>query len=308
LPDFYRALLIGTAGATALALLVGIALATSLTRPIRELTHATQAMARGELEQEIPVRSQDELGQLAASFNQMSAELARGERVRKQMTADIAHELRTPLSLILGHAEAIRDGVLPATPETLDIVYDEARRLTHLVEDLNTLSLSDAGRLPLHREPVSPAGLLQRAAAAHRPRALARDIALDVDAQDDLPRISADPVRMAQVLDNLLSNAMRYTPRGGRIHLAARQVDGELRLVIQDSGPGIPPEDLARIFDRFYRADKSRQRNEGGSGLGLAIARSIVEGHGGRLWAENAPTGGARFVIALPVTQSLREA
>ena len=296
LAGFYRALGVGTAGATVAALILGVLLARSLTRPLKELTRATQAMSRGDLAQRVPVHSRDELGELARSFNQMSAELARSTDLRRQMTADIAHELRTPLSLILGHAEALSDGVLPPTPETFEIIYDEAQGLARLVEDLRTLSLSDAGELPLHRQPVAPQELLERAAGAHRPQAQAQGIDLTVDVPSGLAEVDVDSDRIAQVLHN----ALRHTPKGGRVALKAHLEDGNLYLVVQDSGPGIPPEELESIFERFYRTDRSRHHQEGGTGLGLAIARSIVEAHGGRIWAESEPGQGASFYVALP--------
>jgi signal transduction histidine kinase len=297
-----NSLLASAGGATLLALLLGVVLARSLTRPLRELTAATRAVSKGDLGQTIPVRSQDELGELASSFNQMSADLLRAQTLRRQMTADIAHELRTPLSLILGHAEALSDGVLPASPQTFDIIYDEAQRLTRLVEDLRTLSLSDAGELALLREPTAPASLLGRAAAAHAPLAEARHVRLTTTVLEDLPDLEVDPDRLGQVLHNLLSNALRFTPEGGEITLSAERHGAEAWLRVRDSGPGIAHDDLPYVFERFYRTDKARQRLEGGTGLGLSIARSLVEAHGGRLWAESAPGQGATFVIALPVS------
>ena len=300
---FYNALLIGSLSATVIAVVLGVVGARSLTRPLRELTAATQAMAQGDLGQRIPVRSQDELGELARSFNQMGDELGRAQDLRRQMTADIAHELRTPLSLILGHAEALSDGVLPASPETFEIIHDEAQRLARLVDDLRTLSLSDAGELPMAREKTSPAPMLERVLAAYRPQARERGVSLELQAQPYLPDLSVDSDRMAQVLGNLLSNAIQYTPDDGRIVAAAEARSDSVRLTIRDSGPGIAPEDLPHIFDRFYRGDKSRRRDQGGSGLGLAIARSIVEAHDGRIWAESAPGEGATLVVSLPVAR-----
>ena len=297
---FFTALLVGGIGATIFALALGVLLSRSLTKPLRELTTATQAMAKGDLEQRIPVRSRDELGELAQSFNRMSAELVSARKQRRQMTADIAHELRTPLSLILGHAEALNDGVLPPSPETFDIIHDEAQRLSRLVEDLRTLSLSDAGALPLARRLVSPQALLQRVVAAHTLHSQQKNISVDIEAAPSVPEVNVDPDRMAQVLDNLLDNALRHTPANGHIALSARSSSAGVRIAVRDSGPGIPPEDVERVFDRLYRGDKSRQRHEGGSGLGLAIAKSIVESHDGRIWAESKPGEGATFIVELP--------
>lgn len=295
------ALTFAAVGATGIALFLGVFLARTLTRPLRELTTATKAVAKGELEQQVPVRSQDELGQLAASFNQMSADLVHARDLRRQMTADIAHDLRTPLSIILGHAEALHDGILPPTAETFYIIHDEALRLQRLVEDLRTLSLAEAGELPLHPELISPKTLLKKASAAHTPRAQEKQIDLQVQTEPNLPHIHVDPDRMRQVLGNLLSNALRYTPNGGTVTLSAKSMLDTIQISVQDTGPGIPPQELSRIFERFYRANKSRQRHDGGSGLGLAIARSIVQGHKGQIWAESQLGEGVKFVIALPV-------
>ncbi|MFP3897268.1 MAG: sensor histidine kinase, partial [Anaerolineales bacterium] len=269
---FYLALGLGTLGGTMIALLLGVLVARSLTSPLRELTEATRAMSSGDLDQHIPVRSQDELGELAQAFNQLSDDLLESRELRRQMTADIAHELRTPLSLILGHAEGLVDGVLPSSEETFEIIHDEARRLNRLIDDLRTLTLSDAGELALEREPMPPELLLERAVAGHRAATESRDVELTLTAEEDLPLVNADPDRVAQVLHNLLSNALRYTPEGGSVILSASMSEGHVRFTVRDSGPGIPKEDLARIFSRFYRGDRARQRDDGGAGLGLAIA------------------------------------
>jgi signal transduction histidine kinase len=284
-----------------IALLLGLLLARTLTRPLRELTAATQALAQGDLEQEVTVRSQDELGELAVAFNQMSAELARAVQVRRQMTADIAHDLRTPLTVIKGYAEALRDGDLSSTTATFETIYQEAEHLSHLIEDLRTLSLVDAGELALNRQAVSPKDLLERTAAAHLVQARRSGVTLHVDASVSLPSIHIDPDRLAQVLGNLVGNALRYTPEGGQITLAARQHGDGVRLTIQDTGAGIAPDDLPHIFDRFYRGDDARETNEGESGLGLAIAKSLVEAHGGTISVTSTLGEGSVFAVALPV-------
>jgi signal transduction histidine kinase len=301
LQAFYRALLVAGGGAALVALLLGIVLSRSLTHPLRDLTAAAEAVARGELGIETPVRAQDELGRLAATFNRMSADLATAERQRRQMTADIAHELRTPLSLILGHTEAMADGVLPADPDTLGIVHDEARRLARVVDDLRTLSLADAGQLSLTPQPLLVAHLLRRAVAAHLAQAAERAITLACDLPDDLPAALADADRVAQVLTNLLSNALRHTPPGGAVTLLARADASAVHLGVADTGPGITRDDLPHVFERFYRGDASRQRASGGSGLGLAIARSLVQAMGGAIWAESEPAQGAVLWFTLPL-------
>jgi signal transduction histidine kinase len=300
-----RILLYGALIGAVIALLVGIFLSRTLTRPIRELTRATHAVSEGDLSQQVPVRSNDELGELAQAFNRMSSELSRSVNARKQMTADIAHELRTPLSLILGHAEAVHDGVLPPSPENFEIIREEAARLEQLVNDLRTLSLADAGELSIAPQIIEPQRLLQEVAAIYQYQTQRKNIALDLDITSPLSQIEVDPGRITQVLTNILDNALRHTPEGGRITLSAKDAnaDEQVELVIQDSGPGLKAEELDRIFDRFYRVDASRQRDgafPGGSGLGLAIARSIVQAHGGQLSAESETGKGLKVIIRLP--------
>jgi two-component system, OmpR family, sensor histidine kinase BaeS len=294
-----RLLLYGALIGAVIALLLGVFLSRTLTRPIRELTQATHAVSEGNLSQQVPVRSNDELGELAEAFNKMSSELSRSVNSRKQMTADIAHELRTPLSLILGHAEAVHDGVLPPTHENFEIIREEATRLEHLVNDLRLLSLADAGELSIHPQTMEPERLLQDVVSTYQYQAQRKNIGLELDIGSPLSPVEVDPGRMTQVLTNILDNALRYTLEGGRIVLSAKESKEKVELVIQDSGPGLKAEDLDRVFDRFYRTDASRQR-EGGSGLGLAIAKSIVQAHGGQVSAESAPGQGLKVIISLP--------
>jgi two-component system sensor histidine kinase BaeS len=294
-------LAVGGLGAIILAVVLGFILSRTITRPIRELTDATQAISQGNLSLDLPVRSKDELGQLAKSFNRMSSELERSFNLRRQMTADIAHELRTPLSVILGHADGVHDGVLQPTLENFEIIRDEAERLEHLVEDLRTLSLADADELPMNFEPVSPKRLLGELLNIYGHSAHQKNIALKSDIVPDIPDLNLDHGRMVQVFGNLLDNALRYTPEGGQITLAAQRSGDQVEIRVRDSGPGLSPDELAHIFDRFYRADVSRQRQDGGSGLGLAIARSIVEKHHGQIRAESQPGQGTAIIISLPV-------
>ncbi len=297
---FNQTLILSALGAGGAALLLGVFLARTLTRPLRELTEATQAVAAGDLDRQVPVRSKDELGQLASAFNQMNAQLARARDLRRQMTADVAHELRTPLSVILGHAEALSEGVLPPTPETFEVIHDEARQLSRLVDDLRTLSLAEAGELGIRPRKVAPEQIIERGASSFSARAQNRRIQIERSIAPGLPAVLADTDRMAQVLSNLLDNALRYSPEGSTIVLAAAPAGDGVELRVKDSGPGIPQEELAQIFDRFYRGDKARNRLEGGSGLGLAIARSIVEGHGGHLRAESQSRQGTTMIVWLP--------
>jgi two-component system sensor histidine kinase BaeS len=295
-----QAAAISVAVAALLALLLGALLARTLTRPMRELTAATQEMARGKLDQRVTVRSRDEVGELARSFNQMSADLARGSQLRKQMTADLAHDLRTPLSILRGYTEGLQDGRLQGAQPVYTIMHGEVEHLQRLVEDLRVLSLADAGELSLNLRPIDPAALLERTALAYFVQAEQQGIALQVQADESLPSVVVDTDRMTQVLNNLVSNALRYTDKGA-IMLAARADDQHVQLQVCDSGSGIAAEDLPFIFDRFYRADKARQRTDSTtSGLGLAITKAIVEAHGGTIAAESTEGVGTTFTITLP--------
>ncbi len=296
-----RATVLSALIAGGLALLLGSLLAYSLTRTLRELTDATGQIARGHLGLQVKIRSRDELGTLATSFNQMSADLARATQARRQMTADIAHDLRSPLSVISGYAEALNDGKLPGTPDVYETLYQESRHLSRLVEDLRLLSLADAGELRLELQAVAPQSLIEWAAARHSVAAKQKEISLRIDVAKDLPQVVVDIERMAQVFDNLILNALRYTPSAGNITLAARAAPDAMIFQVRDTGSGILPEDLPHIFDRFYRVDKSRQQN-GESGLGLAIARSIVDAHHGEIQVESQPDQGTTFTIRLPLS------
>lgn len=296
-----RAIFLSALAATGIALLLGGLLAYTLTRSLRELTAATRELARGKLGHQVPVHSRDELGQLALSFNAMSTELAHSNELRRQMTADIAHDLRTPLSVILGYTEALSDQKLEPTPEMYAIIHTEAQHLSRLIDDLKTLSLADAGELSLIYQHIAPGDLLQRAADAQRVRAQAEQVDLIVQVQPELPAVQVDVERMAQVLGNLVNNALRYTPAGGNIILSAEVKNGEVLLHVADTGVGIPPEDLPNIFERSFRGDKARQQRDGETGLGLAIAKSLVEAQGGQISVESTPGKGTRFTIHFPI-------
>lgn len=294
-------LLLSAIGASLLALLLGAVLAQTLTRPLREITTATKAVAAGDLDQKVPVRSKDELGELADSFNVMSAELSHAQQLRRQMTADIAHELRTPISIIIGHTDAIDEGVLPPSKETFDIIRDEAGRLERMVEDLRMLSHADAGELHLDKSPIDVQPLLEQVVKSHQHAAARCDIKLSTECEPDMAKIYVDTDRISMVLGNLLNNAVRYTPEGGRIALTAQSQGDDVEIIVTDNGPGIPEDEITRVFDRFYRIEKSRYRDDGGSGLGLAIAKSIVEQHDGKILVESVVGEGTSFIILLPV-------
>ena len=300
LASTYEALILAALGAMVIAVLLGLFLAQTITRPVRELTIASAALASGRLNQQVPVRSQDELGELTRTFNKMSADLQHSNHLRKQMTADIAHDLRTPLSVITGYLEGLKDGVLKPTPKRFSAMYDEAIFLQRLIEDLRTLSLADAGELSLNPQEVQPGDLIERAAAFYQHAAEQGSVHLTAASVGAVPAIQADPERMQQALGNLVSNALRYTPADGRVDLTAQQDGSGVRIDVRDTGSGIAPEDLPHIFERFYRGDASR--NSSGSGLGLAITKSIIELQGGKISASSEGADqGSTFSIWLPL-------
>ncbi len=292
--------LLGGGIATGVALFLAVVLISQVLSPLRLLSRATERIARGDLTQRVVLRARDEFGQLGASFNRMIDNLRRSERVRQTMTADIAHELRTPVSIIQGNLEAILDGIYEPTPETIAPIYEETLHLGRLIDDLRELSLADAGELPLNRQPTDIGALLRQVADTIA-GALEDGPQIVVSADEGLPPISIDPMRIRQVIVNLVSNAVRYTPKDGRIEVSLHKMGDEIELAVTDTGPGISPEDLPHVFERLYRSDRARARASGGSGLGLAIAKQWVEAHAGKIWAENVPGGGARFTVRLPL-------
>lgn len=296
-----RALFFSAISVTVVAIILGLVVARTLIHPLKTLTNAIHALKAGELGQQVPVQSEDELGELAHAFNQMSTDLARANQLRRDMTADIAHELRNPLHVITGYLEAMSDGVLQPTKERLASLYDEAHHLQLLVSDLRTLSSADAGELSLHCEAVAPRDLLQRVHSAWQTQAELQQIELTHIVPADLPAANLDPERMMQVLNNLVGNALRHTPTGGTVTVTAETNASHLLLTVRDTGSGIAKEQLGLVFERFYRADPMAEENRGGTGLGLAIARSIVEAHDGTLSATSMGLGqGTTFLIRLP--------
>jgi signal transduction histidine kinase len=283
--------------------LLSLVVSGSFTRPIKALTTASRNLAEGKRRQLVEVNSGDELGELGTSFNRMSQEIENAERLRKQMTADIAHDLRTPLTVIGGYVEAARDGDLELTPERLDVLGLEVNRLNRLVSDLRTLSQSDSGELLISREAVDPAGLLTKISEVFRLQAAQKGISLSVGSAENLPILYGDEGRLMQVLENLVANALRHTPTGGQISLGVSEAKANhaLLFTVTDSGEGIPLEEIPLIFERFHRVDKSRHADSNQSGLGLAIARAIVEAHGGKIWAESEPGVGATISFEIPL-------
>jgi two-component system OmpR family sensor kinase/two-component system sensor histidine kinase BaeS len=240
----------------------------------------------------VPVNPADELGELGLAFNTMAASLERAERQRRDMTADIAHELRNPIAVLQANLEGVIDGVLPPTPENLTPLLDQTHMLTRLVDDLRTVALADAGQLGLQRENTDLLMLGRSAVAQFQSQANANGVSLSLEAPAGLPAAMVDPQRITQVLGNLLSNALRHTPAGStttlRLSLEPKP-PSRVSFSVHDSGPGIPPEVLPHIFERFYRADQGRSRLDGGTGLGLTIAKQLVEAHGGTIWALSEP-------------------
>lgn len=298
-----RAALIAGAIGGILSLLFAGLLAEQLFRPLRTLTQAATRLGRGDLKQRVPVKGSDELAELARTFNHMAASLEEVEERRRAMTADIAHELRTPLAVQRASIEALQDGIYPLTPDQLQPVLEQNLLLTRLVEDLRTLALADAGELSLQKSMVDFSSVVRKVMGQFAPQAASRGIALVLE-PSELFQVEAfaflDADRVEQIINNLLSNALRYTPPGGSIRLRLRSEPEQISLQVHDSGPGIPEEALGRIFERFYRVDKARSRSDGGSGLGLAIAAQLAQAHGGSLTAENHPQGGASFTLTLP--------
>lgn len=285
------------------AVVIGIFLAGRLLKPIRLLTQASQALARGDLNQQVPVTSHDELGLLTATFNQMSADLAAADQQRKRMTADITHDLSTPLQVISGYIEMLEEGEVALTPQRIEIIKTELGHLRRLVGDLSTLTQVEAGGLDIQLQSARPAELLELVYHAYQPIAARQGVELVLDASESVPPILVDEGRMVQVLKNLLENALRYTPRGGTIQLSAVAGD-RVQLRVKDSGAGIDARDLPYVFDRFYSADKARGANSGKMGLGLAICRALVTAQGGVIAAESAGKGqGASIVMTFDLAR-----
>ena len=298
-----RSLLLSVLIAGLAAVLLSLGLSRRILHPIEALTHAAREMERGDLSQRVRVDSNDEIGGLARAFNAMAEGLERLEQSRRNMVTDVAHELRTPLSNVRAYLEALRDGVIEPSPDILQSVHEETLLLGRLVDDLQDLSLAEAGKLKLYHRPVALTEVVPRAVGALKEQARAKQIEVILDLPADLPLVNADPDRLGQVLRNLLDNAITYTPEGGEVEVVARRAKAEVAVTVRDTGMGISPEHLPHVFDRFYRVDDSRTRATGGFGLGLAIVQQLVQAHGGRVWAESEEGTGSLFGFALPAAE-----
>jgi len=267
--------------------------------PIGDVMEAADRVAGGDYSTRVQVRGPGEVGRLASSFNQMTERLQANETQRRALLADVAHELRTPLSVIRGNVEGMLDGVYPPDEAHLGPVLEETAVMARLLDDLQTLSTAEAGVLRLHRERIDPAALAQDAAAAFRSRADRAGVGLDCRAAGPVPEVDVDPVRIGEVLANLLTNAIRHTPSGGAVRVVVEPAPGGVAFTVADTGPGIDARDLPHVFDRFVKSADS-----GGAGLGLAIARSLVEAHGGRITAASAPGQGTTMRFVLPAVET----
>jgi len=297
-------LLIATAAIVLVVIVVSAFQARRIVAPVRALAEAARRISSGDLSQRTSVTSQDELGEMAIAFNTMAAKLEQQQELRHRAMADIAHELRTPLSVLQITLESLEDGLTHPTPEVIAGLQSDVEHLHRLVEDLRTLSLADAGELQMETEPIGLGGLIGDVVRRMKGAARAKSIDLVVRLPDAPLPVIGDAQRLTQVLLNLLTNALEHTPFEGRVTVSARQVERRARVAVQDTGEGIPSADLPHIFERFYRADRARSRETGGSGLGLSIARSLIEAHGGRIWAESVEGEGSTFVFELPLSET----
>ncbi len=304
-----RLLVFGGLLAGALGLLLGLTFSRNLTAPLQRLATAARAVARRDFSQRVRVEGSDEMAEVARSFNEMTATLEKSEQQRRSLVADVAHELRTPLSVVQGNLRAILDDVYPLEKTEISRLYDETRLLSRLVDDLRELALADAGQLRLNPQPTDASLIIHTMIENLSLVAEAQEITLEVQLPEDPPAVQADPDRTAQVLRNLLVNALRHTPSGGTVTVAAQQVDNTLQVSVVDTGEGIASDDLPHVFERFWRADPARAHDEQASsvrwtrrsGLGLAVAQSLIEAQGGRIWAESKLGHGSTFHFTLPV-------
>ena len=295
-----RAAWVIAALALALAAALAVVLGRTFVTPLARVAEATHRLAAGNYTTRVPVQSNDELGRLAQDFNRLAEALERNETLRRRFMADVSHELRTPLAVLSGELEALEDGVRPLTRESLASLRSEVGALGKLVDDLNQLALADVGALAYRKETLEVSPLLEQALDSYSERLAERGLGVEL-ALDGGARVFGDADRLVQMFRNLLENSARYTNAGGRVRVAARRGAGRLAIDFEDSTPGVPPDALPHLFERFYRVESSRNRANGGAGLGLAICRSIAAAHGGDISADRSPLGGLRVRISLPL-------
>jgi signal transduction histidine kinase len=287
-----------------ISLLIARWLARGMTQPLRDMAAAVRRMEVGDYTSRVHTHSRDEVGQLATAFNRMSAELELLERSRRDLVANVSHELKTPITAIRAHLENLADGIEQPDRDTLQVMLGQTERLGRLVDQLLDLSKLESGEVPLQLEPMALSPMVDRVISEFSVGHAVTDIALIAEVPEDLV-VDADRERMHQVVFNLVDNAVRFTPPGGEVTIAAERDAERIRVTVHDTGVGVAPEHLPRVFERFYRADPARSRDDGGgTGIGLAIARSIVEGHGGRITADSEPGRGATFTFDLPAARA----
>lgn len=302
-----QGLLVGAGTALVVASGLSLFVSRQIAGPISRMVRATRHIASGHYDERVPVdvaRAGDELRDLTESFNEMAGSLEQTEQRRLELIGDVAHELRTPISTFEGYMEGLLDRVVEPSDETWATLLDEAGRLRRLVDDLQELSRAESRQIPLTITAVPPAQIVDAAVERVRTRYESKGLELHTCVDEGLPPVDADLARAVQVLTNLLTNALRYTPAPGSVDVVVRSSDGAVLFAVTDTGVGLAQDDLQRVFERFYRVDKSRSRALGGSGIGLAIARALIQEMGGRIWAESEGTSrGSRFSFTLPVTQ-----
>jgi signal transduction histidine kinase len=298
-----RSLLLGGSVAIVIAFVLTFVLSRRMSSPIGVLAETARRLGQGDLSQRVQFQGKGEVGMLAQAFNSMAADLERAEQLRRNLVADVAHELRTPLSNIQGYLEAIRDRVVKPNAATIRSLSEETVLLSRLVNELQELSLAEAGELKLVYQAEDIAKLIKQAVTPWQPKVSAKEISLSLDLPDNLPLVNIDWPRVNQVLHNLLENAVTYTRKGGTINVAAITQGDWVEVSVSDTGEGIPAEDLPHIFERLYRVDKSRARATGGSGLGLTIAKRLVEAHGGKITVQSKLGKGSRFSFTLPIVE-----
>ena len=305
--SFLRQVTVIIIGVTILGSLIAVVVASLLAQkivaPVQSLAAASRRVADGDYNQRVAASGADELTEMANSFNTMASELERQRDLRHRSMADLAHELRTPLSVLQIELESIEDGLSRPTPEVIQGLQTEVVHLGHLVEDLRTLSLMDAGELEMDYQTVDLAELVKEVTGRFHSPAMEKEVELTVTVLTSPLLVIADDCRLAQVMINLLSNALRHAPAGGKVAVSVSEEQGQALVTVQDNGEGISPEDLPRIFDRLYRADNARTRSSGGSGLGLSIVRSLIEAHGGKIWVQSQLNQGAVFGFTLPLKE-----